>query len=80
MDTNKKIRYNHLQLKATSKVPKLEQSQRIKKAQEHDPDTKYYKDRELIYILKAVVEEFVKEFYKGMIQGHSGATALVLRL
>ena len=44
MDTNKKIKYNHLQLKAISKVLKLEWSQQIKKIQEYNLDTKYYKD------------------------------------
>ena len=44
MDTNGKIKYNYLQLKAISKVLKLKWLQRIKKVQEHNPDTKYYKD------------------------------------
>ena len=44
MDTNRKIRYNYPQLKAISKVPKLEWSQRIKEVQEYNPDIKYYKD------------------------------------
>ena len=44
MDTNGKIRYNYPQLKAISKVLKLEWSQQIKEIQKHDPDTKYYKD------------------------------------
>jgi len=29
---------------------------------------------------KSITEEFVKEFYKGIIQGHNGAIGLVLRL
>ena len=44
MDTNRKIKYNYLQLKAISKVPKSEWSQRIKEVQEHNLDIKYYKD------------------------------------
>ena len=67
MDINKKIRYNYPQLKAISKVLKSEWSQRIKKVQKYNLDTKYYKDWELTYILKVVVEEFIKEFYRGII-------------
>ena len=44
MNTNGKIKYNYLQLKAISKVLKLEWLQQIKKVQEHDPDIKYYKE------------------------------------
>ena len=44
MDTNKKIRYNYPQFKATSKVLKLKWSQQIKEVQEYNPDTKYYRD------------------------------------
>ena len=33
-----------------------------------------------MYIPKSVAEEFVKEFHKGMTQGHNKITALVLRL
>jgi transposase InsO family protein len=80
MDTDGRIRYNHPQLKATSEAPKSEWSQRIKEAQEHDPDTEYYKDRESTYVPRSVAEEFVKEFHRGMTQGHNGATALVSRL
>jgi len=29
---------------------------------------------------KSIVEEFIKEFYKEITQGHNGATGLVLRL
>jgi len=31
-------------------------------------------------MLKTVIEEFVKDFYKGITQGHNGAIGLVLRL
>ena len=44
MDTNKKIKYNYLQLKVISEVLKSEWLQQIKEVQEHDLDTKYYKD------------------------------------
>ena len=67
MDTNRKIRYNYLQLKAISKVLKLKQLQQIKKAQEYNLDIEYYKDQDLIYILRFIVEEFIKEFYKDII-------------
>jgi len=29
---------------------------------------------------KSIIEEFIKEFYKGIIQGHNRATGLVLKL
>jgi len=29
---------------------------------------------------KSIIKEFVKEFYKGITQGHNGAISLVLRL
>ena len=43
-------------------------------------DTKDYKNRELIYILREITEEFVKNFYRGMVQRYNKATILVLRL
>jgi len=39
-----------------------------------------YKNREVKYILKSIAEHFIKDFYKGLTQGHNGATGLVLRL
>jgi len=33
-----------------------------------------------MYMPKSIIEEFIKEFYKGIIQGHNGAIGLVLRL
>ena len=33
-----------------------------------------------MYMLKAIIEEFIKEFYKGIIQGYNKAMGLVLRL
>ena len=67
MDINKKIKYNYLQLKAINKALELEQLQQIKKVQKYNPNTKYYKNQELIYIPKLVVKEFIKEFHKGII-------------
>jgi len=31
-------------------------------------------------MLRAVIKEFIEDFYKGIIQGHNGAIGLVLRL
>ena len=31
-------------------------------------------------MLKSITEEFIREFYKGITQGHNGAIGLVLRL
>ena len=39
-----------------------------------------YLTREVTYILKILVKEFIKEFYKGTIQGYNRAIGLVLRL
>jgi len=33
-----------------------------------------------MYIPKSIIEEFVKEFHKGITQGHNRAIGLVLRL
>ena len=41
--------------------------QRIQKAQQQDPDSKDYKYRELIYILKNIIKEFIKDFHKKLI-------------
>jgi len=39
-----------------------------------------YKNREATYVLRSFIKEFIKLFYKGLIQGHSGAIGLMLRL
>ena len=67
IDKDSKIRYNHLKLTAVYKVLKLYQIQRIQKAQQQDLDSKDYKYRELIYILKSITKEFIKDFYKKLI-------------
>ena len=54
--------------------------QKIQKAQQQDLDNKDYKYRELMYILRSIIEEFIKDFYKGLIQGHNRVIALVNRL
>ena len=33
-----------------------------------------------MYILKVIVEEFIKNFYKGITQGYNRVMALVLKL
>ena len=35
--------------------------------QQQDLDSKDYKCKELIYILRSIVKEFIKDFYKGLI-------------
>ena len=54
--------------------------QRIQEAQQQDLDNKDYECRELIYILKNIVKEFIKDFYRGLIQKYNKATALINRL
>ena len=48
--------------------------------QQQNSDSKDYKYRELIYILRSIIEEFIKDFYKGLTQGYNKAIALVNRL
>ena len=36
------------------------------KIQEHNSDTKDYKNQELTYILREITEEFIKDFYREM--------------
>ena len=54
--------------------------QRIQETQQQDSDSKDYKCRELMYVLKSIAEEFVKDFYKGLTQEYNRVTALVNRL
>ena len=54
--------------------------QRIQEAQQQDLNSKDYKYRELIYIPKSIVKEFIKDFHKKLTQGYNRATALVNRL
>jgi transposase InsO family protein len=80
------IRYNHPKIAATREVSQIHESpesdwtQKIQEAQSEDPDSEQYEHREATYVPKAIAEEFVKEFHKGMTQGHNGATGLVSRL
>ena len=48
--------------------------------QQQDLDSKDYKCKELIYILKSITEEFIKDFYRGLTQKYKRAIALVNRL
>ena len=41
--------------------------QKIQKAQQQDLDSKDYKYKKLIYILKSIIKEFVKDFHKRLI-------------
>ena len=41
--------------------------QKIQEAQQQDSDSKDYKYRKLIYILKSIAKEFIKDFHKGLI-------------
>ena len=40
--------------------------QRIQEAQQQDSNSEDYEYRELTYILRSIIEEFVKDFYKGL--------------
>ena len=48
--------------------------------QQQDPDSKDYKYRELMYVLKSITEKFIKDFHKGLTQGYNEVMALVNRL
>ena len=82
--SNRKIRYNHLQLSGTHKALRNLQEQQIKKVKETDPDYKDYKGKEtqleVTYISSEIAEEFVTEFHKGITQRHNRTIALVARL
>ena len=62
-----KIQYNYLKLVEVYKVLKLYKIKKIKKVQQQDLNSKDYKYKELIYILKDIIKEFIKNFYKGLI-------------
>ena len=71
-DNNRLIRYNYSKLAATQevlvyKLLESNQTKRIYKVQAKDPNLEQYKVREVMYILKGIIEEFIKEFYKGLI-------------
>ena len=68
-DNNGLIRYNYSKIAATQEYKLLEsnQTKRIQKVQAKDLDADQYKAREVTYILRGITEEFIKEFYKGMI-------------
>ena len=62
-----RIRYNYLQLAGTHKAPKSLQEERIKEAQEENLESENYENQEVIYILKSIIKEFVKEFHGNLI-------------
>ena len=39
-----------------------------------------YLNKEVIYVLRILAKEFIKEFYKKIIQGYNKAIGLVLKL
>ena len=53
---------------------------RLQEAQQQDLNSKDYKYRELTYILESIIKEFIKDFYKGLIQRYNKVAALVNRL
>ena len=48
--------------------------------QQQDLDSKDYEYRELIYILKSIIKEFIKKNYKKLKLKYNRVTALVNRL
>ena len=65
------IRYNYLKIIVTSeiqiyKLPKSNQIKKIQEVQLKDLDLEQYKNKEVIYILRLITEEFIREFYKGI--------------
>ena len=79
---DRKIKYNHPKLTVTQeyKLLKSSQEQRIIKAQSEDKSLDNYVNQEIIYILRNIVKEFMKEFHRNLIQGYNGAIVLIARL
>ena len=63
------IRYNYPKIVATQeyKLPENNQTRRIQEAQAEDLDVDQYEVREATYILRGIAEEFIKDFYRGII-------------
>ena len=63
------IRYNYPKIVVTREYKLLEsnQTRRIQEVQAKDLDIDQYKAKEVIYILRGIIEEFIKSFYKGII-------------
>jgi hypothetical protein len=80
LDQDGLIRYNHPKLAGTHEAPESDWAQRIREAQLEDPETDQYEWRENTYIPRELAGEFVRDFHKGMTQGHNGAQGLVSRL
>ena len=68
-DEDRLVRYNYPKLVVTQEYKLLEsnQTKRIQEVYAKDLDISQYKVREAIYILRGIAEEFIKEFYKGII-------------
>ena len=54
--------------------------QRIQEVQEQDPNSKEYKNKELIYILRSLAKEFIKDFHQGITQRYNRVITLINRL
>ena len=74
-DSNRLIQYNYPKLVVTQEYKLLEsnQTKKIQEVQAKDLDIEQYKVRETIYILRGIAEEFIKDFYKGIIQEYNRA-------
>ena len=74
-DSNRLIQYNYPKLVVTQEYKLLEgnQTKKIQEVQAEDLDIEQYKVRETMYILRGIAEEFIKDFYKGIIQGYNRA-------
>ena len=68
-DNNGLIRYNYPKLVVTQEYKLLEsnQSKKVQEVQAKDLDINQYKVREVIYILREIIDEFIKDFYRGII-------------
>ena len=64
------IRYNYPKIivtqKAAYKLLESKQTKRIQEVQAKDLETDQYKAREATYIPRGIVEEFIKEFHRGV--------------
>ena len=67
-DRNGLIRYNYPKIVATQEyeLPESNQTRRIQEVQIEDLDIDQYEVKEAIYIPKGIIEEFIKDFYRGI--------------
>ena len=66
-DKDRLIRYNYPKIIATYKLLESNQTKRIQEVQAKDLDINQYKVREVTYVLREIAEEFIKDFYRGII-------------